>query len=241
MAIPRVIHYCWFGKKAKGSLINNCIESWSHFLPGYQIMEWNDGNYHSDSFFFRHCMTLKKYAFASDYARFDILYNQGGIYLDTDMLLIRPLGEVMDNHCFFGYETAENISCGIIGAIPHEPFIARVKDKLDKVSGPSFFSDYTIVRLVNTVYKELSEEKAILPTIYPIDYFYPFPFEGKNDPMGYRTENTLAIHLWNASWFNDMARAQLYFSQGKKKEARLLYFKSLLYHPQYLRFFHRFF
>lgn len=242
MSIPKIIHYCWFGKKPKGKLIEECIESWKQYLPGYKLVEWNEDTYSSDSFFFNECLAQKKYAFASDYVRFDVLKKQGGIYMDTDMLLLKSLDPLLKDDCFFGYEYENIISCGVIGAIAGEPFIANIQQTLAGVNNMAFFENYTIVKQVNELFaKWKSERSHQLPVIHPIDYFYPYPFAAGGDPMSYKTNNTIAIHLWNASWFNDYNKALLLFSQGKKAAARKLFCKSLLRHPQYIRFAGKFF
>ena len=184
-------------------------------------------------------MDQKKFAFASDYARFDILETHGGIYMDTDMLLIKPLDELLENDCFFGYENDKSISCGVIGCLPHDPFAALVLKELEAVKSPSFFKGYTIVEVVTAVFNKACN-KAILPMVYPIDFFYPYPYSATGEPLSYKTKNTIAIHLWNATWFNDIQRSQLLYSQGRKKEARMLFARSLLSNPQYIRFFYKY-
>ena len=239
MSIPKVIHYCWFGKKTKTRLIIDCIESWKTKLPEYEIKEWNESNYKSDSFFFKKSMALKKYAFASDYARFDILYKYGGIYLDTDMLMIKGLNDLLENNCFFGYETQNNISCGIIGAVKNNNKIIKfVLNELDTVSSESYFKSYSIVKVLNIIINIHKNEGLDLELIaYPIDYFYPFPYESNESPDKFISPNTYSIHLWNASWFEDFERSKLFLSTGRKKEARFLYLKTLFKKPHYIKYF----
>ena len=237
MAIPKFIHYCWFGGKPKGKLVDECLESWKKILPHFEIKEWNESNYSSDSFFFNECISKNKFAFASDYARFDILYKLGGIYMDTDMLVLNPLNNLLNNDCFFGYETENNISCGIIGSVVGDTFISIILNELNNVMSNTYFNNYTIVQLVNKLYRNLnnsiSESKI---AIYPIEYFYPYPYGADGNPLSYKSKNTYAIHLWSASWMNDYQRSQLLLAQGKKKEARQLFIKLLFSKPHYLRF-----
>jgi hypothetical protein len=241
MSIPKVIHYCWFGKKPKSQLILTCIQTWKEVLSDYEIIEWNESNYRSESFFFNECMSQKKYAFASDYARFDVLSKHGGIYLDTDMLFIKGMDEVLLQQCFFGYEDDRHVSCGIIGAIPRHPFITSVMKVLDAVDSNLFFNSYTIVKVVNDCYNSVREtNKDILPTVYQVDFFYPYPYAAAGEPLSYKTSNTIAVHLWNATWFNDFSRSELLYSQGKKAEGRKLYLKSLITQPKNLRFLGRY-
>lgn len=237
--IPKIIHTCWFGGAPKGKLIEDCIGSWKEQLPDYTIREWNEQNYHSNSYFFQYAIQHKKYAFASDLARFEVLNREGGIYLDTDMLFLRSMDGCLQHDAFFGFEDAAHVSCGVIGSIPGHPLLQRVCNRLQAATDDSFFKGYTIVKLLNECLKDLPLEHQ--PYVYPVDVFYPYPYAASGNPMQYATAETLAIHLWNASWFGDYERATLLNQQGKKGEARSLYLKSLWRQPKNIRYFKRFF
>ena len=99
--IPKKIHYCWFGGNPLPESVKKCKESWKKFCPDYEIIEWNESNYNVHKMpFISDAYTAKKYAFVSDYARLDIIYNEGGIYLDTDVELIRPLDALLSHSAF---------------------------------------------------------------------------------------------------------------------------------------------
>lgn len=237
--IPKVIHTCWFGGAAKGKLIEDCIQSWREQLPDYEIREWNESNFKSDSFFYQYAIRHKKYAFASDLARFEVLNREGGIYLDTDMLFLHSMNDCLQHKSFFGFEDETHVSCGVIGSEPNHPLMQLVCKRLHEASDESFFKGYTIVKLLNDCLKQLPAAQH--PYVYPVDVFYPYPYAAGGDPMQYATSNTIAIHLWNASWFGAFERAKLLYQQGKKGEARLLYLHSLLRQPRNIRFLQRFF
>lgn len=94
--IPKIIHYCWFGGNPLPELAQKCIASWKKFLPDYEIKEWNESNYDVRKIpYIEQAYNAKKYAFVSDYARFDILYQYGGIYFDTDVEVIKPFDEIL--------------------------------------------------------------------------------------------------------------------------------------------------
>src|SRR6187402_3325286 len=113
--IPKTIHYCWFGKGKMPKLVNKCIESWKKHLPDYEIKEWNEDNFDVNIIpFTTEAYKSKKYAFVSDYARFKILYDEGGIYLDTDVEVFRNFDNFLDNETFTGFETIERVNPGII-------------------------------------------------------------------------------------------------------------------------------
>ena len=114
--IPKVIHFCWFGGKRKPRLIKDCIRSWKRYLPDYEIIEWNEENSDLSHPFVKEAYELKKWAFVSDYIRLKALYDFGGIYLDTDMMVLKPFESLLDNNCFFFAVYKDYVSCGIIGA-----------------------------------------------------------------------------------------------------------------------------
>ena len=112
--IPKVIHYCWFGGNELPELAMKCIDSWKKFCPDYEIKQWNEKNYDLDSSrYIKEAYKNKKWAFVSDYARLDIIYNNGGIYLDTDVELIGKLDEFLDEKCFLAAEREEYVNTGL--------------------------------------------------------------------------------------------------------------------------------
>ena len=115
--IPKIIHYCWFGKNEKSDLAKKCIDSWKKKCPDYQIIEWNEENFDitTNEYVYEAYMN-KKWAFVSDFVRIFALYNNGGIYLDTDVEILKNMDEFLCNTTFFGFETIDKVSTGIIGA-----------------------------------------------------------------------------------------------------------------------------
>ena len=108
--IPKIIHYCWFGKNEKPDIVKKCIDSWKKILNEYEIIEWNEKNFKIDSNkFVKQAYDSKKFAFVSDYVRVYALYNYGGIYLDTDVELLRPLDELLKDKMFCGWESRDQI------------------------------------------------------------------------------------------------------------------------------------
>ena len=101
--IPKVIHYCWFGGSELPEYVERCIQSWKKFCPDYQIKRWDESNYNFEKYpFCREAYEKKKWAFVSDVARLDIVYSEGGIYLDTDVELIKSLDDLLIEHAFMG-------------------------------------------------------------------------------------------------------------------------------------------
>lgn len=103
--IPKIIHYCWFGRNPLPPLAQECIASWRKYLPDYEIKEWNEDNFDVNAIpYTAEAYRQKKYAFVSDYARFWIMYHYGGLYFDTDVEVIRPLDDIIAAGNFMGFE-----------------------------------------------------------------------------------------------------------------------------------------
>lgn len=192
--IPKIIHYCWFGKKPKGSLIEQCIASWKKHCPDYIILEWNEESFDIHSHPFPEKMYKeKKFAFVADYVRLIALYDNGGIYLDTDMLLLKSLNPLLETSLLLGKESPEFISCGMIGAVPHNPFIESMRKVYDTI---------TVLQpnpvIMTKLYKETypANTKIMQP-----DAFYPFTADTIKNYRGQSLgEHVYGVHLWNYSW-----------------------------------------
>ncbi|MFK2496534.1 glycosyltransferase family 32 protein [Bacteroides fragilis] len=113
--IPKTIHYCWFGGKPLPPLAIKCLESWNKYLPDYEIIEWNESNFPVNSIpYTKEAAAKGKWAFVSDYARFYILYHNGGIYLDTDVQILKSLNPFLKHHSFSGFESKDRVAPGLI-------------------------------------------------------------------------------------------------------------------------------
>ena len=126
--IPKTIHYCWFGGNPKPEIIEKCIASWKQFCPDWEIKEWNESNYDVTAHpYVKEAYEAKKWAFVSDVARLEIIYREGGIYMDTDVELLAPLGFVTACDAFFSFETNLNINSGLgFGATARHPSVAAM-------------------------------------------------------------------------------------------------------------------
>ncbi|MFV8373859.1 glycosyltransferase family 32 protein [Flavobacterium sp. LB1P71] len=230
--IPKVIHYCWFGGKRKPKLIKDCILSWKIHLPDYEIKEWNEKNSDLTIPFVNEAYKLKKWAFVADYIRLKILYENGGIYLDTDMMVIKSFDSLLSDECFFGVEDERFISAGIIGVKKKHPFIKKCLFKYEsiKLDSKTDWNQITMPIFITGLFRDLfsfdsSFEKTLkyeMITIYPVSYFYPFPNKKKHDINNYKNyieNSTFAVHLWNASW---VEYDEFYFFKNRE------YFKGFL-------------
>lgn len=218
--LPKIIHYCWFGGKPLSKLSIKCIESWKKFLPDYEIKEWNEDNFNVNIIpYTQEAYKAKRWAFVSDYARFWILYNYGGIYFDTDVELIRPIDDIINLGGFMGCETIAHknipffINPGLgIGCEAGNP---TYKGLLELYSKTCFFMENGEQNLKSIVYytSEYLETLGLVKKdtiqcinciyIYPKDYFNPYDADSGKVII---TENTRTIHHFAGSWFTPKER-----------------------------------
>lgn len=128
--IPKIIHYCWFGGGQKSEIIEKCIESWYKYCPDWEIIEWNELNYDVNKIpFMKEAYESKKWAFVSDYARLDIVYSMGGVYLDTDVELVESMDEWLEESGFVVFETSRMVNTGQgFGAVKgHDAILKMIK------------------------------------------------------------------------------------------------------------------
>lgn len=201
--IPKTIHFCWFGGNKKPALVQECIKSWEKHLPDFTIKEWNESNYDVSAHpFTKRMHESKRWAFVSDYARLEILSRHGGIYLDTDMDIVRDISPLLNCELLLGKEGDHVISAGMIGAVPNHPYIQKCLKRYDLITG----TPPTIPRLITEIYEEMKLDLQYV-TVCPPIAFYPYSQETISN---YRKENlssdTYGVHLWNYSWGNPVLR-----------------------------------
>lgn len=214
--IPKVIHYCWFGGNPLPESAIKCIESWKKFCPDYEIKQWSEENYDINKIqYVKEAYQEKKYAFVTDVTRLDIIYHEGGIYLDTDVEIIKSLDQLLDNSLYLGMETTGRVNTGLgFGAEPKHKF---VKDNLNLYADIPFVSNITCVTYTTNMLKryglrnrnELQQLETIL--VLPTEYLCPLILETNRLKI---TENTYSIHHYDMSW--------------KDKKDRLIRFKIML-------------
>ena len=219
--IPKIIHYCWFGRNPLPESALKCIASWRKFFPDYEIKEWNEDNFDVNMIqYTKEAYEAKKYAFVSDYARFWILYKYGGIYFDTDVEVIKTMDDIVERGPFMGIEVpsengtypkvAPGLGLGVTQAHPLYKVLLEMYETLRFKNEDGTLNQKTIV-IYNS---EVLRENGLNPTnelqevagvwIYPDDYFNPL------DSLTGRlelTENTRSIHWYMGSWSD---KGQLY-------------------------------
>lgn len=206
--IPKTIHYCWFGRGEMPDLAQKCIESWHHYLPDYNYKLWNEDNFDVQSVpYVKEAYESRKYAFVTDYVRLWALYSEGGIYMDTDVEILKSLDDLLELDAFTGYEGSKNMPpvTGLMASVAHGEW---VKEQLDAYRDIHFIKeDGTMDLTPNTVrisnimreggfvidgkyhvYKDLH--------VFPTDYFCPRQTTGEF----LLTENTYCNHHFMGSW-----------------------------------------
>ncbi len=220
--IPKKIHYCWFGGNPLPEDAKKYIESWKKYCPDYEIKEWNESNFDLDKYpYVREAYDNRKFAFVSDVARLYALYTEGGIYMDTDVEVLKPLDEFLKYDGVSGFESSTQIPTGLMACRDLHPL---VKEWLDEYAGIHFIKkdgslDLTtnVTRITNSCLKYGFIQNGSLQTIkdftfFPSDYFCP-----KSHETGIIscTENTVTIHHFAGSWVPE------YYKVLNKKLERL--------------------
>ena len=219
--IPKIIHYCWFGKDEKPKLAKKCIASWKKYCPDYQIIEWNEDNYDISSapLFVRQAIEAQKWAFASDYVRLKVVYEHGGIYLDTDVEMIKNFDVFLHNPAFFGFEYALNsyrIATGLgFGA---EKGCSILLEIMKIYEDNAFYDPSGDLDMTWNTTKEtsvflkhgiqLDGSEQIVDDgihIYPAQYFQPLK-NGFIIPC--LTSKTVSIHWYASSWWPEGKRRE---------------------------------
>ena len=226
--IPKIIHYCWFGGQPLPNDVKKYIESWKKYCPEFEVKEWNEKNFDLASCdYVKEASSKKKWAFVSDYARFWILYNYGGIYFDTDVELIKPIDFIVNKGPFFAceYGIDNPINPGLGMAAPKG--FALYKNVLDSYANDHFLIDGTeneetiVTRVTKILKKDGYEgmgniEKIDNIYIYPPEYFCPLNYDtGKMNI----TDKTLAIHHYTASWHSKLDNLIIFIERNKNSKS----------------------
>lgn len=209
--ISKKLHYCWFGNNTKSDLIKKCINSWKQFAPDYEIIEWNESNFDIKKYkYAEQAYEAKKYAFVSDVARFDILYNEGGIYVDTDVEFLKPIDTFLADELFMGYSQNGLVASGLItGCSKHNILLKEILLYYENHEFLLLNGRPNTTNVVTIVSDILIERGFILDgtymnrdgvVLYPAEYFDPYDYENKKM---YISDKTYLIHHYAASWKNN--------------------------------------
>lgn len=206
--IPKKIHYCWFGNTELPDKDKKCIESWKKYCPDYEIIRWDESNFDiTKCKYMRQAYGQKKWGFVPDFARLDIIYNEGGIYLDTDVELIKGVEDLLDNSAFMGFEDRYSVNLGSgFGAEKHNKIIGFLRDMYYNISFIDKDGNLNLTASPMYTTKGLQNLGLILNNqtqmiynikIYPSEWFSPIDF---SSGIVKKTVNTHSIHHYNMSW-----------------------------------------
>ena len=212
--IPKKIHYFWFGNGPKPPLAKKCIESWKRHCPDFEIIEWNENNYEIHKHpFIEKAYQEKKWAFVSDYARLDVLIQNGGIYLDTDVEVRRDLSELLKYQAFIGFEREDLVNDGQgFGAVPDfqifKEMLQVYDDMPEYVESPKL---RTQVLLKHGLQLDGTRQNVEGVEVFPIDYFCPKSWATGRIKL---TKNTFSIHHFDGSWHGKSGKKYVALMRG---------------------------
>lgn len=205
--IPKVVHYCWFGSKELSQLEQYCIETWKKMLPGYEIKLWNETNINVEECdYIKQAYYKGRFAFVSDYARAKVLYEYGGIYLDTDVEVLKELTPFLKNDAVLGFENRTTVGTAVMAFSKGHFVMKKMLDYYREhpfLSGNNTENLTTNVTILNSILEAegmvrencFQNVKGII--VYPRDVFFPKKISEKNFNV---TDNSCTIHRMNGSW-----------------------------------------
>lgn len=241
MSVPKIIHYCWFGGNPKPKLAEKCIKSWKKFCPDYQIIEWNEENFDvsaAPEYVFQ-AYAARRWAFVTDYVRLKAMTEMGGIYMDTDVELVKPLMPFLAHDAFAGFETDASVQTGLLACCPGFPLFQEFLQHYDSASFVKSDGTHDVTTNVS-VLTSLCREHGLVPNgkfqvvdgfaVYPKDVFCPVDFDTE---QLHRTRKTVAIHWFASSWKTEEERRELEAERArlhyeKVSAARYAFFTKLL-------------
>ncbi|MCH5219363.1 MAG: glycosyl transferase [Muribaculaceae bacterium] len=232
--IPKKIHYCWFGGNPLPDSALNCINSWKKLCPDYEIKEWNESNFDLDTFpYARQAYDTRKFAFVTDIVRLYALYTEGGIYMDTDVELLKPLDSILNFKAISGFETTNMVPTGLMASEKNIPIIKELlsdyKERLFVKENGSLETTTNVIYITECLKKyglQLNNQKQTIAefTFLPSEYFCP---KSVKDGKIYLTPKTIAIHhfagTWHPKWRNK-ARSIILKIGGYPLKSFLRYF-----------------
>ena len=224
MGIPKIIHYCWFGGNPLPELAQKCIASWEKYCPDYEIIRWDESNFDLNyNDYVREAYEAKKWAFVSDVARLYALVNYGGIYMDTDTELLKPLDGLLHYEAVAGFESETHIAAGLMGCQAGQELIFELLHDYDGTHFIRPDGSYDLTTIVVRI-TDICQKYSFIPnntlqtvkgfTLLPKDYLYPMDYITRGITT---TDRTLALHHYAGSWLSeDQQLAQELFVKYKK-------------------------
>ena len=222
--IPKKIHYCWFGGNPLPELAQKCILSWKKYCPDYEIIEWNESNFDINCCdYVREAYEAKKWAFVSDVARLYALVNYGGIYMDTDVEVLRSLDDLLTYDAVSGFEAKDRIPTGLMACREGQSLFVELLNEYDAIhflrKDGTYDTTTNVTRITNTCLKYGLQLNNTLQTVngftlLPCDYLCPKDCETHALTI---TKNTYVIHHFDGSWLSEVDRVTVEMSRRYRK------------------------
>ncbi len=214
--VPRIIHYFWFSGDPYPEKVKRCLDSWHKYCPDYEFKLWDLNNYKTDNVFCNEALSKRVWAFASDYGRCDVLYRYGGIYLDLDVELLKPLDDLLYDEGFFCFESAYGVDPGSgMGCVKGNPIWKEIRQKYENIHFINEDGSYNKVNIVNQ-YTSVLENHGLVKdgcyqnvdgvAVYPPLVFSPYSYQTGIDS---RYEKTYGVHHWVSAWITEEERVEL--------------------------------
>ncbi len=229
--IPKIIHYCWFGRGEMPKLMKKCLRSWKKYCPDWEIVRWDEDSFDVHSTLWtKQAYEAKKYAFVSDYVRLKALYEQGGVYLDTDVELVQPLEKFLQHTAFSGFESMSTVQTGVIGAQAQHPVI---KAWMDYYQDRAYFTEGVPVMTPNVTHitEDMKARGLRMDdtyqtvddiAVYPQTWFCPMSAISIERKV---SNNTHALHYFTSTWRTEKAKKD--FARVKRHQRK--WYKALVW------------